>query len=123
MKKHTSKKHIDIFPCLSINILTICSAYGFAGINVIASTFFTSASDYVYDKKAFFLGIVLLCMVPISLFDARKEMRGRFNAIVCCVIYFMLSIWAAYMSSWWLLLLCAVETAIFMCFIFYRRII
>lgn len=116
MKKQTIHQRSSNVFCMQINILLICLSYGFTGTNFIIASIF--GSHHPYNKISIMLGIVMLCMVPISCFDKRKEMRGKFSATASCMIHFVLSIGIAYMyESWQIMILYAVEVVISMSFL------
>lgn len=91
----------------------ICFSYGFAGVNFIVASFFRNN-----DSKILFFGIVLLCMVPISCYDDRKEMRGATYAKLSCAAHLMLSLFASALSSWWMMALYVAEVIVIASFLF-----
>ena len=116
MQKQTiNQKSSNVF-CMQINTLLTCLSYGFVGANFIIASIFES--HHPYNKTSIMLGIVMLCMVPVSCFDKRKEMRGKFSATASFIIHFVLSIGIAYMyESWHIMILYAVEVMISMSFL------
>lgn len=55
-----------------------------------SSVFFTLLFTFLVIKEVF--RVVMMCMAPISYFDVRKGMRGKFNVIVTLIIHFVLSL-------------------------------
>ena len=101
------------------NLLLICLSYGFTGINFILSGII---SNETYSKILILFGIIMLCMVPISYIDKRKEMQGKFYAIACCLMHFLLSLLVSVFLLWWVILLYIGEIIItFSIFIFQKR--
>ena len=69
----------------------------------------------VYCKNSLFLGVVMLCMVPISYFDPRKEMRGKFSVIMSCIMHLVISIWISYVQwSWKIMAIYIIEVIMIM---------
>jgi len=98
MKKRNNSLSIDRF------MLFICFCYGFTGINfIIAGMVVGLHSRYFFS--CIIIAITMFSMVLVSLFDERKEMRGKFNAIVCGIMHFCTSIFIAYVHSLWSLLI------------------
>ena len=107
---------------LQKNMLLICLNYGFTGTNLIISSIFENNLSDPYYKISIMLGIVMLSMVPISYFDKRNEMRGKFNVIMCCIMHFALSLWISYIYlSWWIMIFYVVEVMISMSIVLTRR--
>ena len=94
MNKKNKNLNIDKF------ILFICFCYGFTGINFIITGMVVGLHSK-YFISCIIIAIIMLCMVPVSLFDERKEMRGKFSAIVCGVMHFVISIFISYIHSFW----------------------
>ena len=118
MKKQSFRK--NAFDVSRIYVLLICLSYGFTGANFILSSICNNQNDSYY-KVSIMLGIVMLCMIPVSWFDKRKEMRGKMYVVVCCVMHVMLSIWIAYFnSSWRIMILYAVEVIVYFGIVFYN---
>ena len=56
----------------------------------------------------------MLCMVPISHFDKRNEMRGKFNVIMSGIMHLVLSLWISYLYlSWRIIIIYAIESVIY----------
>lgn len=108
---------------LQENMLLICLSYGFTGANFIISSIVEINSNNVDCKISIMLGIIMLCMVPISYFDKRKEMRGKLNVIMCCIMHFALSMGISYTYlSWWIMILYIVEVMISISIVLIKRI-
>lgn len=107
---YLEESNIGNIPHLRENILLICLAYGFSGFNCILTgvcTFHTAAS---VAKAVIILGIVFVCMVPVSFFDRRKGMCGMLNVILTCIMHLLLSLAAScYYSIWWMMVVYAGE--------------
>lgn len=122
MKKFTIQKKPAGGHRLQENILLICLSYGFTGVNFIISSIFENNLNDAHYKMSIILGIVMLCMVPISYFDTRKEMRGKLNVIGCCVMHFALSLWISWLHlSWRTMILYAIEVAVAISVILLKR--
>lgn len=122
MKKGTSNKSFANAPRLQSNILLICLGYGFTGVNLIVSSILANNSNDVSYKLSIMLGIVMLCMVPISYFDPREDMRGKLNAIMSCIMHLVFSLCISYFySSWRTLIVYAIEVLISMSIVYLQH--
>lgn len=123
MKKRTLKKALHTpFLREHKNIPYICMSYGFTGANFIISGICVDGSNGSFDKLSIMFGIVMLCMVPISFFDRRKEMCGKLSVIMGCIMHLVLSLGISCLySSWWIMVLYAVEAVIYMIVVFARH--
>lgn len=91
-------------PHLIENTAVIILSYVFSGVNLIYAGFHSIETiDGSLPKYLIFVGVVMLLMVPISVLDNRREMRGKLAAILGCsmnlAICFMLSFFS---SFWWM---------------------
>lgn len=121
MKKQNVKIGSTNIRRLPENVLLICMNYGFTGVNFIISGIFEINSNDSDYEMSIMIGIIMLCMVPISYFDRRKEMCGKFSVTVSCIMHFALSIWTAYICLLgWIMILYAVEVLISMGIIFIK---
>ncbi len=82
-------------------ILFICLSYGFTGINLIIFSVVEGLHSKFFTHSVV-IAVIMLCMIPVSLLDNRKEMRGKLNAIMCGVIHFVMSICISCIHSFWL---------------------
>lgn len=115
MKKNNKIKRNINKLSLPVNITVICLSYGFNGINFILSCIIENNCNDVYCKNSLFLGVVMLCMVPISYFDQRKEMRGKFSVIMSCIMHLVISIWISYVQwSWKIMAIYIIEVIMIM---------
>lgn len=120
MKKRTTKKEFANWPRLQEYILLICLNYGFTGVNFIILGMIEVNKNKHGFYSSIMLGIVMLCMVPISYFDPRKENRDKSYAIVSCIIHFVLSLFMSY-TFWWIMVFYAVEVVISISIVFIIR--
>ena len=98
MKKRNNNLNINKF------ILFICFSYGFIGINFIISGVVIGLHSR-YFSSSIMIAILMLFRGSLALFDERKEMRGKFYAVLCGVVHFCISIFLAYVHSLWSLLI------------------
>ena len=78
---------------------------------MIISAFIVKSSDIILFRHCILLGIIMLCVIPISIHDDRKEMRGNLYTVMTLIGGLVLSIFSAIAaSSWWIVLLYFVET-------------
>ena len=94
-------------------LIIICLSYCFMGANFIISGIFVSYPYNADYKALIILGIIFLCRVPLAYFDNREGMRGKFYAIICCLLHFVISLLISYFHmAWWIMILYAVEVVI-----------
>ena len=104
--------------------LLICLLYGCTGVNFIVSSLFSWNPDNAYPKLSLMLGVIMLSMVPISLFDNREEMRGTFNVIITSIIHFVFILCLSWIHSTWcflILYVCELLCIILICVIELKR--
>ena len=77
-KDYDTKASVRNTPHLKEKTWIIGLSYAFSGVNFIACGL--GIFGAAFDIYAVFLGAVLLCMVPVSVLDDRKEMRGTLAA-------------------------------------------
>lgn len=107
--KKTNVEHRNI-PHLEENIFLICLFYGFSGLNCILAGLCAVNPGESLDKVAIALGIIFLCMVPISFFDRRKGMCKMDSVILTGILHLFFSVAASYaFSAWWLMGVYAAE--------------
>lgn len=104
------------------NILLICLNYVYMGIDfIIASIIECNPSDPDF-KYGMILGILMLCMVPISYFDDREERRGKLYAVMGFIVHLGISIGISLMYlCWWNMILYAVEFVISMSIVYIKH--
>ena len=110
--KRNKKTHVEHrnIPHLEENILLICLFYGFSGINCILAGACGENLPESMNKVAIALGIVFLCMVPVSFFDRRKGMCRIDSVILTGILHLFFSLAASYaFSAWWLMVVYAGE--------------
>lgn len=126
MRKRINKKSSPDARRMQENVLLICLNYGFIGANFIISSIFSSIFESSPSDPDFrhgmLIGIVMLCMVPLSYFDDRKGMRGKLNVVATSIAHLGLSLWISYMYlSWWYMILYAVEVVISMSIVYIKH--
>ena len=90
-------------------LLIICLCYGFCAINFIIPFF---VNQNMRTGPELILGIVMLCMIPISCYDNRDEMRGKLYMILCCIMHFALAVFVSFLYSWYYMILFFFEALI-----------
>ena len=109
--KHSRGKNVKSktksFPSKSKIIIYL--NFAFAGANfVFAGT--NSIVSYESDAwEELIVGIVLLCMVPISMLDSRTEMNGTGYAVAVVIMHFALCVLLSFLHSFIWLAVCAIE--------------
>ena len=79
-------------------MLFICFSYGFTGINLIIFSFVIGVQGEEFIDLLI-IAIIMFSMVPLSLLDERKKIRGKLNAIMCGVMHFVISVCISYINS------------------------
>ena len=98
-KQYDTVANVRNTPHLKKNLLCICLSYGFLGLNFLLAGVCTPLS-----KLAMVLGIIFLILAIVCYFDRRREMCSTSYAVECCVIHFLVTLFAAYyFSCWWLM--------------------
>lgn len=127
MKKFFEKYNIsDVntghIPHLEENILLISSSYGFSGLNCIVAGLYSSyMTQEPLDGYAIIIGIIMLCMTPISILDRRSNMCGMLAVVCTCIIHLALSLAVSYVFSlWWIMGAYICEVALCFSIIFVR---
>lgn len=118
-----SKKEIDCpqHPFLVANIRVILMGYFLSGINlVMAGITCATRLDGSLNVKLILLGVIMLLMVPISLWDNRKEMRGRLVSILVCIMHFAICCLLSFVCSfeWLIIYVCEVLLCSFVIIVF-----
>lgn len=91
-------------PHLKENTVIIVLSYFFSGINLIfAGGYCIKITEADYLKSLILVGAVMLMMVPISIFDNRRKMRGKLACILGCIMHLACCIMLSYiLSLWWM---------------------
>lgn len=122
MRRQINKKGSPDARRMQENVMLICLNYGLTGANFIISSIFESNPSDPDFRYGMLIGIVMLCMVPLSYFDDRKEMCGIFNVVGTSIVHLGLSLWISYMYlSWWYMIPYAVEVVISMSVVYIRH--
>ena len=95
------------------NYRTICilNSYFFTCLNSLISSFFVERNSSVF-YCLISLGFVMLLMVPVSLFDTRKEMNGKLYSLICVIMCFIISLYFSFVFSLRLLAVFFVEVVV-----------
>lgn len=104
------------------NLILICMSYGYTGMNSIISAFIYNSKDFFAWGTAISLGIIMLCMIPTSIYDPRPELRTKGYVVGTSILHFTVSLGASYIcSSWFMVFIYAVEMIIYTIVILYFR--
>ena len=88
-------------PHLIENTIIIVLAYCFSGFNLVAAGL--HASGLHVDRYLIMGGVAMLLMVPVSILDDRKEMRGMLYTLGCCIIHLAICVvLSVAFSFWWM---------------------
>lgn len=125
MRRQINKKGSPDARRMRENVMLICLNYGLTGANFIISSIFESNPSDPSDpdfRYGMLIGIVMLCMVPLSYFDDRKEMCGKLNVVATSIGLLGLSLWISYMYlSWWYMIPYAVKVVISMSIVYIKH--
>lgn len=113
---HKKGKHLlkgGLVILLNNKLITIILAYCFTGINLIVSGLLNRNDYYLIG-----IGIIMLMMIPITIFDKREEMRGTLYTVFMIVLHFIFCFAISLiLSSYWWLCIYIKETVLGVCFI------
>lgn len=112
MKDYDTDATLSNTPHLLENILLICFSEGFMGVNFIISGIV--CADNAMSVMSMMLGIVLLGLVPLSIWDRRKSMCGTLRVSILCIGHLGLSLAISYIY-WWIMIIYAVEVLLSAC--------
>lgn len=100
--------------------IAIAFSYAAIGLNQIAAGILARGMQDAPLFGCFIvLGVVMLIMVPISLLDSRKEMRGPLYAVLTGIAHLVMCIFlSCEFSSWWMAVYGA-EAILCLCVIFF----
>lgn len=84
-------------PHLYLNILMISMFYGFTGLNMLL----LSLLSEIFSKRGICLGIIFVCLIPITIYDRRKEMCGIGRVIMVGIIHLVSCLSISYFLSVW----------------------
>lgn len=101
-------------PYIKENTTVIVLSYLLSGINLVFAGFHSiKVTDAPYPKYLIFVGITMLLMVPISILDNRRSMRGKFATILGCIMHLVICIMLSLILSFWWLAICICEIMLY----------
>ncbi len=104
MRARQKIRYLDTLWNHKNRIIMIVSAYVFSGINFICSACLLDEKSSKVMIALISVGILLLLMGLVSIFDNRKEMRSKFAVNSVCVMHFAICLFFSFsFSFWWLL--------------------
>lgn len=94
-------------------LFVIVSSYVLSGVNFICAGIIAFETDHAeLAKYLIFLGAIMLFMGPVSIWDKRKEMRGKFAAAIDGIMHLAFCIMLSYLFSWWWMAVYLIEVVV-----------
>ena len=113
-KNYDEKANFRNTPHLRENTIIIVMGYFFLGFNIVISgileLYVFKTGNTAMGKYNIVMGILfMLCMVPASILDNRKEMRGTSATVSLIVGHIAVCILFSFIWSFWWMAICAGE--------------
>lgn len=120
--KRKNKIHNDAFanhrntPHLIEKTAIILLSYLFSGVNTICTgAYFLKTTGEVFYKYLILFGVVMLIMVPVSILDNRRKMRGKLAAILGGIMHLAICLTLSLAFSFWWIVVYGCE--VLLCFL------